>query len=885
MTKLKPKQVLSLLLAIIMVISLLPMTAVAQEQTADNEISNFSEGAPMTNGSLTAETTPEFDENCVAEVNGVGYTDLQEAIDAANSGDTVTLLKDVEYHEKIANGFDVTISKTLTLNLGEHWIRDTLTGSNFVENGVPMTIGALKIKAIDSDITVTINATTGGISTASTRYAIHSGNGTTYNSNVTINGGNYIGGDICIKQDKGTLTITDGNFEVTSKTYPNQYVLDTTDSHVGRAKFNITGGRFKGFNPACCYVDNRKRHDHSHITDGYTGVLGEDGWYTVMPGERVAKTGYWCYSTLADAINKINISKEGNEILVITDYAITAAEAAAVIEKGLNVYKDGAEPTLPEGYIWDENNKLVVAPAVDYVAEAYGTKFTDLQEAIDAADDGWEIHLRKDITCDKEIVITKSLELYLGDYTITSTVEGASALRIYNIDDDDTSVQVMISAEDGGITAADGSYVINSGNIDASVPNIDYVKTNLWINGGHYETNGTTAIYVNNGCAQINRGSFKSSFGRTVLNGKRWYGAEFAINGGSFYGFNPACVSVWTGFDGNNYDNFYHQHDILAEGMTTEYADGWYTVVNGTLNAGAKTKSLCYPTVSVALQAIVDMKDVANLGTITLLDSAELTETDVKLAIENNFSFVPNGNEMTLPGGYELYNVTLENGTKAAKIKKVVVPEDSDIIATESVKISTAGELNEFLKAGESKIIVLTADIAYDSQLDLALADGCILDLNGYTLTLPKAGVDVSGKNITIKNGTIACSHKKPQYLLYIAENTTATIESVTIERGAIYANNGADLTLEKNTIKPWASGNASAVYANGANVTVKDGTFAGSTQGIFKEAYGGEITIYGGRYDRKNASYKVPLATFVAEGYEVVRAKDGVYKYEVKAN
>ncbi len=273
------------------------------------------------------------------------------------------------------------------------------------------------------------------------------------------------------------------------------------------------------------------------------------------------------------------------------------------------------------------------------------------------------------------------------------------------------------------------------------------------------------------------------------------------------------------------------------------------------------------------------MNDVANLGVLTLLANAELTADEANLAKEYNFSFVLGEYTLTLPEGYALYDTTREDGTAVKKIKVVeTAPEAPEVGGAASV--GTAEELQAALAA--NKNITLTDSFAIDFALNLG--DGATLDLNGYTLTLPKAGVTISGNGITIKNGTIACSAKNPQYTLYIAEGTTATIEGVTISNGAIYAKNGAELTLRGNTIKPWASGNASAVYAEGAAVTVVSGTFAGSTHGIFKEDQGGEITVRGGRYDRKNASYKVPLATFVAKGYEVVKTTDGVYKYAVQA-
>ncbi len=780
----KIKKILTTVLAVVMVMGLIPSTALAAEGN-------------------------------VAEVNGVQYADLQTAINEANGGDTVTLLDDINYASTAAS--IVTIKKSLTLDLGEYTITSTKAGREAV----------LRVVAPDANtsIDVTINATTGGIKATAKRMAIYSGLNTVAETNVTINGGNYDAGQVtCVWANNGLLTINGGSYKSSSK----ETVLDTYDG--AACKFMINGGSFYGFNPACMSVQSGNHHDHDNVPAGFTAVKDDEGWFTVTEGCFMAKTV--CSNASNTAHNHCYASLKDAQAAANSCDTVVAIEGATAVAKVNN--------------------------------DEYGA----LSEAISDVASGGTVTLLKDVTLTTPVIINKSLSFDLGAYTLTSTAD--EALRIVG----DESIDVTITANaGGGINAA--NTALYAGNAEN-----DNAKTNVTINGGTYVAEGTDCIRQINGLLTINGGSYKSSFGRTVLNGQRWYGAEFAIKGGTFYGFNPACVSVWTGFDGKNWNNFYHQHDIIAAGKTAKYADGWYTVVDEGegFDAKVEAKSLCYPSVDVALQAIVDMNDVANLGVLTLVADDTLTKTE--LAITNNFAFILNGNTLTLPEDYELYDVILEDGREAAKVKAAVTTEGSDAVATETVSVSSAADLNAVLKNEESKIIVLNADFALD--LDLDLAAGSILDLNGHTITLPKKGIEISGKNITVKNGTIACEAKNPQYLLYIAEGTTATIESVTISKGAIYAKNGVDLTLKENTIKPWGSGNASAVYANGAKVTVLSGTFKGSTQGIFKEAYGGKITVYSGRFDRKNASYKYSLSNFVAEGSELVKAVDGVYKYEV---
>ena len=99
----KTGKLLSVLLALVMVLSLMPMTALA----ADGK---------------------------EAKIGDKPYDTLAEAIDAANAGDTVTLLKDVEF----ADTFKLDAKKAITLDLGEFTATYTGEGTYAVELGSGM---------------------------------------------------------------------------------------------------------------------------------------------------------------------------------------------------------------------------------------------------------------------------------------------------------------------------------------------------------------------------------------------------------------------------------------------------------------------------------------------------------------------------------------------------------------------------------------------------------------------------------------------------------------------------------------------------------------------------------------------------------------------------
>lgn len=135
------------------------------------------------------ETDPAPDEGTtegVATIGETSYATLQAAIDAATSGQTVTLIKDVT--ENIKTATDDVI--TLDLN------GNTISGTDYVvRNYGNLTINGEGTVALDTSVT--------------NRNALRNEGGAT----LTINGGKYTTGNVQTLYNRGTLTITGGEFE------------------------------------------------------------------------------------------------------------------------------------------------------------------------------------------------------------------------------------------------------------------------------------------------------------------------------------------------------------------------------------------------------------------------------------------------------------------------------------------------------------------------------------------------------------------------------------------------------------------------------------------------------------------------------------------------
>lgn len=205
-----------------------------------------------------------------AKIGEVSYNTLQDAFDNAESGDTVTLLKNIKTSSVDAANAGLAISKSITLDLNDKTIISPDNMGNNKKN-----IAALTVKA-----DTTIKATTGGIDTGKNGgYAINVLSG----AKLTIDGGKYYGGSTAVQVQTGELTIKDGCFdaEAFSGSYGYNFIINCIDSAYkdDTAKVAIKGGYFAHFNPA-----NNKAEGAgtNFVADGYISVTSDKSGYDYM---------------------------------------------------------------------------------------------------------------------------------------------------------------------------------------------------------------------------------------------------------------------------------------------------------------------------------------------------------------------------------------------------------------------------------------------------------------------------------------------------------------------------------------------------------------------------------------------------------------------------
>ncbi|MBQ4503885.1 MAG: hypothetical protein II986_09480, partial [Alistipes sp.] len=191
-----------------------------------------------------------------AMVNGINYGTLAEAIDAANAGDTVYLLKDIELDSS------VSIKKNITLDLGEYDITRTTVSDEGRAPAILVGNGA------------TVIITGNGTVTANGGPAVWANGG-----NVTIESGNYVGTNHAVYAvGTSTVVINGGKFSVSVED-KYHYVINILDADRATSTITVNGGEFVDFNP---FKNGAEGTGTNFVAPGLHGADEDnDGIYTI----------------------------------------------------------------------------------------------------------------------------------------------------------------------------------------------------------------------------------------------------------------------------------------------------------------------------------------------------------------------------------------------------------------------------------------------------------------------------------------------------------------------------------------------------------------------------------------------------------------------------
>lgn len=226
------------------------------EGAADPEESD-TEYDPVT-GKLTFKTThfSEFyvEADIQAKIGTIEYCLLQKAFDAAEDGDTVVLLSNVDPVQTLV------VSKNITLDMNGK----TISNTNDIWNDATGDWSLISVRG--GDLTVTGEGSLRG--KANDCFALD----VMDEGNLVIENGTFVGNCHAVYVYEGSLLVNGGEYSVIQKysaSYPDEYVLNCYDSSYknGTASIVVKGGKFHGFNPANCRAEGEGT---SFIVDWYS---------------------------------------------------------------------------------------------------------------------------------------------------------------------------------------------------------------------------------------------------------------------------------------------------------------------------------------------------------------------------------------------------------------------------------------------------------------------------------------------------------------------------------------------------------------------------------------------------------------------------------------
>ena len=446
----------------------------------------------------------------VAQVGFKAFNTLQAAIDAAQDGETVTLLTDATEDATVAAGKNVTLDlggKTLTnTNAGKATLTIAKGATATVKNG--NVIGGTSYYTIQNNGTATLEDVT----------ATAGNNGSSMIDNygtLTITSGTYTGGLDTVKNEPNAkLTISGGEFTLTKGTSKG-----FTGVVFNYGALEISGGTF---------IQSDKSAPYGQAQVIHTDKSGSATPSTIITGGTFKNM---CSNTVAWTVRATN------------------AAAGATKVSGGTFNKKVSDSYCADGLTCAKNSDGTYG-VVTAIAQVDTTRYTSLQDAINAVKKaGKTVQLLNDATENITINASKQITLDLNGHTLNGGTGTAKAaiLNKGNVTITDTSADKTgtIKRGDQGIEGETSYYVIR--NLGTMV--ID--QANVMNNSGYKKANSSGSMVgsslICNGdddpqaSLTINGGTFTQPNFLVVKNGSN---GTLTVNGGTLTS-NHSAVQNW----------------------------------------------------------------------------------------------------------------------------------------------------------------------------------------------------------------------------------------------------------------------------------------------------------------------------------------------------
>ena len=654
----------------------------------------------------------------VAQIGGNVFTSLQAAINAAQDGQTVTLLGDVEQNTQLA------IDKSITLDLNGKTIGNTVDiwsdNANAIlsiKNGAKVTItGNGTITAKENDC-YTINVVDG---------------------DLTIENGTFVGNISVVQVQKGSLTINGGVFSLLQKMTDgkgeNRYLINCIDDAYvdGSANVAISGGTFVGFDPNVSPEQKVDGKAPSFAAPGVGITKNEDGSFTAA-ADRTAQildkdgNSVKAFASLQAAIDA---AQDGETVTLLTDatedVAISKSITLDLGGKTLTNTNSGKATISVRGGTIDVKNGNVLG----------GTSYYNI-----------------------EVTKNSNANLTLADVTATAGNTGSSMIDNWG------TMTITGGAYTGGLNVVkseEGSKLAITGGT--------FTRTTA----PKWGVTGTVLVY---GTTIITGGTFNekstSTNARVVVTGRvDGYDSVTYIKGGTFNGngnnvlhhLSPAQADDSFEVSGGTFNKSIPDYYCADGFIPKSNDDGTYGVKEGHYVAQIGSKK--YETLADAIRLAAKGK------TIQLLTDA--TE-NITIAANKQITLDLNGH--TLNGGTGTAKATILNEgtvtiTDTSAGKTGTIKRDDQGIE---------GETSYYVIKNIGTMVIDQANVVNNSGYKKANSSGSMvgsslicngdddpqasLTINGGTFVQPNFLVVKNGTNgtLTVNGGTLTSNHSAVQ--------------------------------------------------------------------------------------------------------------------------
>ena len=829
----------------------------------------------------------------VAKIGTVEYATLAEAIAAANDGETVTLIDDLDIS---TTGLTVAATKTVTLDLNGHALKAANTNTGNIK-----VLG--KLTLCDSTDTEKNGTGTGKVWT-DTPYI--------YNKQDKV---------LIAAMDGGTFTMESGLIDTASSIADNandgQFAVSVQNENAD-ATVIINGGHIKagwyavaGNGTDITYngnitvnggilesvADYAIYHPHTGTTTVNGGVIfGAAGGISLNRGKLIVNdgtitskgtgtTGNWGDGTGNQQAAAINVNAKYETTAVeIKGGKITAEKDAILLTNGRNgtvavsggSFSSEIKPEYcAEGFVPAANADGTYGVKVAPVAKIGTVEYATLAEAIAAAKDGDTVTLTADInTPETSYYIQKSLTIDLGGKTLT----GSGYDGVFNIEGENAAVLIkngkIVAVEQTGTA---GKYTMAvwacAAGCEVTLEDLDVSQQIT-----HTDDKQMDMIYTSKGTIIINSGRFESGTSAWTLNCKdsayKAGTAKIIVNGGTFVGYDPrnnTAEGAGTSF--------------VAPGVGVDAVDGSFTAKAGMTAQVMDAKGASVKAFATLAEAIAA---AAKGSTVTLLaDTRENVTIDKALTLDLN-GFTLNGGTVEAKPALTITarTVTIKDSSEAqtGTIMREDTAENSGVsshyvidiqgnawVMFESGKVtnnsgSAAGKGASLVRIGDDRVakqpglVIKGGTFTQDNFIVIKVGRG-YLTLNGGTLNSANSYAIENWFRATIKGGTV--NGTAAAWTYSGGFNSTLTVEGGTI--------NGDVESVSYDG----STGKKASVSITGGTVNGALGTYTYSN-GLTatEDATKATIGITGGTFANDPTKY-------VVEGATVTKNSEGKFGVE----